>query len=29
MVLRREDFVAFKANWQPKSENLRAIATRD
>jgi FkbH-like protein len=26
MVLRQADFVAFKANWQPKSENLRAIA---
>jgi len=26
MVLRLDDFVAFKANWQPKSENLRAIA---
>ena len=26
MVLKREDFVAFKANWQPKSDNLRAIA---
>ncbi len=25
-VLRREDFVAFHANWQPKSDNLRAIA---
>lgn len=26
MLLRLDDFVAFKANWQPKSENLRAIA---
>ena len=26
MTLRLDDFVAFKANWQPKSENLRAIA---
>ena len=26
MVLARDDFVAFKANWSPKSENLRAIA---
>lgn len=26
MVLRLDDFVAFKANWQPKSENIRAIA---
>jgi FkbH-like protein len=26
MVLRQDDFVAFKANWQPKSENIRAIA---
>lgn len=26
MVLKRNDFVAFKANWQPKPENLRAIA---
>ena len=26
MVLKREDFVAFKANWEPKSENLKAIA---
>ncbi|HSK18470.1 MAG TPA: HAD-IIIC family phosphatase [Longimicrobiales bacterium] len=26
MPLRREDFVAFYANWSPKSENLRAIA---
>ena len=24
--LRREDFVAFRANWQPKSDNLREIA---
>src|SRR5439155_845647 len=27
MVLRMTDFAAFKANWQPKSENLRAIAS--
>ena len=26
MVLKRDDFVAFKANWDPKSDNLRAIA---
>jgi FkbH-like protein len=26
MLLRLEDFVAFKANWLPKSENIRAIA---
>ena len=26
MVLKRQDFVAFKANWNPKSDNLRAIA---
>jgi FkbH-like protein len=26
MVLKRDDFVAFKANWHPKSDNLRAIA---
>ncbi len=26
MVLRLEDFVAFKANWEPKSDNLRQIA---
>lgn len=26
MVLRLEDFVAFKANWRPKGENLREIA---
>ena len=25
-VLRRDDFVAFRANWSPKSDNLRAIA---
>ncbi|MDD4850372.1 MAG: HAD-IIIC family phosphatase [Gemmiger sp.] len=25
-VLKREDFIAFKANWQPKSENLSAMA---
>ncbi len=27
MVLRLEDFVSFKANWEPKSENIREIAT--
>ena len=27
MVLRRDDFVAFRANWRSKSENLREIAT--
>jgi FkbH-like protein len=27
MVLRMKDFVSFKANWQPKSENIRQIAT--
>lgn len=26
MALRMTDFVAFKANWQPKSENIRQIA---
>ena len=26
MVLRREDFAVFKANWRPKSVNLREIA---
>ena len=26
MVLRLADFVAFKANWEPKSDNLRQIA---
>jgi FkbH-like protein len=26
MILRREDFVGAKINWQPKSENLRALA---
>ena len=26
MVLREEHFVSFKANWEPKSDNLRAIA---
>jgi FkbH-like protein len=26
MVLRLDDFVAFKANWAPKSENIRVIA---
>ncbi|MCO6437783.1 MAG: HAD family hydrolase [Phycisphaerae bacterium] len=25
-ILKLDDFVAFKANWQPKSDNLRAIA---
>lgn len=25
-VLKKEDFVCFKANWQPKSENLAAMA---
>lgn len=25
-ILRPEDFVAFKANWEPKDENLKAIA---
>jgi len=28
MALRLEDFVAFTANWQPKSDNLRAMAER-
>ena len=27
MVLRLEDFVSFKANWEPKSDNLRQMAT--
>ena len=27
MVLRRKDFVAFKANWNPKSDNILAIAS--
>jgi FkbH-like protein len=27
MVLHMKDFVSFKANWQPKSENIRQIAT--
>jgi FkbH-like protein len=27
MVLKREDFVSFKANWRPKPENLREIAS--
>jgi FkbH-like protein len=27
MVLRMEDFVSFKANWEPKSENIRQMAT--
>ncbi len=26
MVLKREDFAAFRANWLPKSENIRSIA---
>ena len=26
MVLKMEDFVSFKANWEPKSENIRAMA---
>ena len=26
MALRMKDFVSFKANWQPKSENIRQIA---
>ena len=26
-ILKREDFASFKANWEPKSENLRATAT--
>ncbi len=26
MVLRSEDFAAFKANWEPKSDNLRLMA---
>jgi len=26
MVLRMEDFVSFKANWEPKSENIRQMA---
>ena len=28
MILKREDFVAFEANWQPKPDNLRAMASR-
>jgi FkbH-like protein len=27
MVLRMDDFVSFKANWEPKSENIRAMAS--
>ena len=27
-VLKLEDFSAFKANWDPKPENIRAIAAR-
>lgn len=27
MVLRLEDFVSFKANWDPKSDNIREMAT--
>ena len=26
MVLRREDFVAWKVNWEPKSQNIRVLA---
>ena len=26
MVLRREDFVAWKINWEPKSQNIAALA---
>src|SRR5690606_3515753 len=26
MVLRLDDFAAFRANWEPKSESIRAIA---
>jgi FkbH-like protein len=26
MVLKQEDFVSFKANWEPKSENIRQMA---
>jgi FkbH-like protein len=26
MILRMEDFVSFKANWEPKSDNLRQMA---
>lgn len=26
MILKRDDFVAFKANWRPKPDNLRSIA---
>ena len=28
MVLRREDFAAFQANWDDKAQNLKVIATR-
>jgi FkbH-like protein len=28
MILRRKDFACFAANWQPKPENLRAIAAK-
>jgi FkbH-like protein len=28
MLLRRKDFACFAANWQPKPENLRMIATK-
>lgn len=28
MVLRVEDIVSFKANWEPKSDNLRSIASQ-
>ncbi len=27
MILQRDDFVAFKANWDPKPENIRQIAS--
>ena len=27
MVLKMEDIVSFKANWEPKSENIRALAS--
>jgi FkbH-like protein len=27
MILRLDDFVSFKANWEPKSENIRLMAT--
>ena len=28
MVLRLDDFVSFKANWEPKSDNIRQMALR-